>query len=120
MKIVTWNCQGAFRKKVEYILALKPDILIIQECENPDKLDFTKSFVKPKDSYWYSDNGKKGIAVFSFSDYKITLLPEFNPQFRYIIPLQLTNANDSFTLFAIWAMNNKEKRNINLKNTHSL
>lgn len=110
MKIITWNCQGAFRKKVESILALKPDILIIQECEHPDKLDFSKSFVKPNDSYWYSDGGKKGIAVFSFCEYKIKLLPEFNPQFRYILPFQLTNANASLLLFAVWAMNNKENR----------
>ncbi len=110
MKIITWNCQGAFRKKVEAILALRPDILIIQECEHPDKLDFSKSLVKPQDTYWYSDGGKKGIATFSFCDYKIKLSPEFNPQFRYIIPLELTSDSDSFTLFAVWAMNNKENR----------
>jgi endonuclease/exonuclease/phosphatase family metal-dependent hydrolase len=37
-------------------------------------------------------------------------LPEFDPQFRFIIPLQLTSTTDSFTLFAVWAMNNKENR----------
>lgn len=33
MKIITWNYQGAFRKKIEPNLTSLPDILIIQKCE---------------------------------------------------------------------------------------
>jgi hypothetical protein len=39
MKIITWNCNMAFRKKADLILAHKPDILIVPECEHPDKLN---------------------------------------------------------------------------------
>ncbi len=33
MKIVAWNAGMAFRKKIDKILPLKADILIISECE---------------------------------------------------------------------------------------
>lgn len=42
MKIIEWNCQGAFRRKNDKILLLQPDILIIPECENKDRLEFGK------------------------------------------------------------------------------
>ena len=32
MKIIGWNCNGAFRKKSKQILSMKPDILIVSEC----------------------------------------------------------------------------------------
>ncbi|HZV69922.1 MAG TPA: endonuclease/exonuclease/phosphatase family protein [Saprospiraceae bacterium] len=110
MKLISWNCQGAFRKKADYILDLKPDILVVQECEHPDKLDFSKISQQPNDSYWYGDNVHKGIGIYSFSDFKFELLEEFNPKFRYILPFRVTGKKESFLLFAIWAMDNKENR----------
>ena len=110
MRLVTWNCQGAFRKKADFILELQPDILVIQECEHPDKLKFTPTTPKPNDIYWYSDGVKKGLGLFSYSDYKFELLPDFNPEFRYVIPFRVTGNGQTFTLLAIWAMNNKENR----------
>src|SRR5690606_21910920 len=38
----------------------------------------------------------------------IELLPVYNSEFRYILPFCVTGHGDTFTLFAIWAMNNKE------------
>ena len=36
MKIVSWNCRGGFRNKIERIISLNADIYVIQESENPD------------------------------------------------------------------------------------
>ncbi len=110
MRLITWNCQGAFRKKADFILKLRPDILVIQECEHPDKLKFSPATPKPTDMYWHSDGGKKGIGIFSYSKYKFELLSCFNPEFRYVIPLRVTGNGQDFTFFAVWAMDNKENR----------
>ena len=110
MKIITWNCQGAFRKKADFLLPQRPDILVVQECEHPDKLLFSSTTQKPTDFYWHGDSTYKGIGVFSYSGFKFELLDIFNPEFRYILPLRVTRQGQTFTLFAIWAMNNKENR----------
>ncbi len=105
MRIISWNCQGAFRKKVDLVLNYNPDIIVVQECECEDNLKFNK---KPNDFFWYGNNIHKGIGVFSYSDYKFELLEIFNPVYRYIIPIHVTGYGHSFILFAIWAMGNKE------------
>lgn len=103
MKIITWNCNMAFRKKAEFILTEQPDILIVPECENPDKLIFKNDVTKPADLFWYGKNPNKGIGVFSYSDFKIELLSIHNPDFRYVLPLSVSNDKINFTIFAIWA-----------------
>lgn len=37
MKIVAWNAGMAFRKKVDKILPLQAKVLVISECEKPEK-----------------------------------------------------------------------------------
>jgi len=108
MRLISWNCQGAFRKKADLILNQNPDILIVQECEHPDKYVFNSTNKKPDSTYWYGDSRHKGICIHSFNDYKFELLPIFNPKFRYILPFRMTRHGQSFTIFAIWAMSNKE------------
>ncbi|MFT7585290.1 MAG: hypothetical protein ACI9EW_001714, partial [Cellvibrionaceae bacterium] len=36
MKIVAWNCNMAFRRKLDPLLSLQPDIAVISECAQPD------------------------------------------------------------------------------------
>jgi exonuclease III len=108
MRLITWNCQGAFRKKADIILSYRPDILIVPESEHPDKLIFSDSNPKPNCFHWYGDTIHKGIGIYSYSDYKFELLTDFIPEFRYILPFHVTGHGQTFILFAIWAMSNKE------------
>lgn len=92
----------AFRKKADPILAYQPDILIVPECEHSDKLHFTGNVPKPADTFWFGQNQNKGIAVFAFGDLKIKPLAH-NPDFKFILPLNIYNDKISWTVFAIWA-----------------
>lgn len=96
----------AFRKKADYISELSPDILVVQECENLEKLKFD---IKPTSSFWYGENPNKGVGVFSFSNYHFEALDNHNLNFKNIIPLRVFKEKKEFILFAIWTNNPKDK-----------
>ena len=94
-----------FRKKANVILAYKPDILIIPECEHPDKLRFPFDTPKAKDMLWYGTNQNKGLGIFSYGNLKLKQLTSYNPEFRMIIPIAVSDKHLRFTLYAVWANN---------------
>jgi exodeoxyribonuclease-3 len=105
MKIVTWNCNMAFRKKAEVILKHEPDILVIPECEHPDKFKFRPGIPNPTDALWFGSNQNKGLGIFSYTDFKFKLIDNYNPDFKLIVPVEARNKKNRLTLYAIWANN---------------
>ena len=108
MKIITWNCNMAFRKKADIILAHKPDILIVPECEHPDKLAFKSDTPKPSGTLWFGQNLNKGLGIFSYSDFRFNVLDIHNDSLKMIIPIAVSGGKVDFTLFAVWANNPKD------------
>src|SRR5690606_1675088 len=105
LKIATWNCKGAYRKKQKYFLEkYEPDIWVIQECEDLNKLQRQKDFQLPDNAIWFGDNPNRGISIFSRAGYDITINKDHNEAFKYIVPIKI-NGLTSLNLFAIWAMN---------------
>ena len=99
----------AFRRKANLLLAHKPDIVIIPECEHPDKLKFNHEIPLPKDVLWSGKNLNKGLGIFSYSGYKFKLHDSYIPDFRNVLPITVTGGKMDFTLFAIWANNPQDK-----------
>jgi exodeoxyribonuclease III len=99
----------AFRKKADIILEHKPDILIIPECEHPDKLKFNEGTAKPTDMLWFGTNKNKGLGIFSYSDFRFKQLDIYNPAIKMVIPIAVSGEKFDFTLFAIWANNPTDK-----------
>jgi exonuclease III len=100
-----------YRVKASKVLALAPDILIVPECENKERLNFEPLTQVPTDMLWYGSNPNKGLGIFSYSNFRIKLHEWHNPDFRMILPLLLTNGAEQYTLFAIWANNANDKNN---------
>lgn len=107
MKIITWNCQGAYRRKSHMITELQPDIAIIQECERPEKLIFPHKVTTPNTGLWFGD-AKKGIGVFSYSHYQFRLSECYLPSIRHCVPLEVYGEH-SFNMVVIWAMNDPQR-----------
>lgn len=109
MKLITWNCNMAFRKKAAFILPYNPDIAVISECESPEKLKLPTDSKLPTDILWYGTNPHKGVGIFSYGDYRFQLLDCHNPSFKNILPIAVTGGKVDFTLFAVWANNPEDK-----------
>lgn len=99
----------AYRKKADLILTHKPDILIVPECEHPNKLKFNNDTPIPTDILWYGTNQNKGLGVFSYSKYKFRLLDIHDADLKTILPIAVTDGSLEFTLFAIWANNSQDR-----------
>ncbi len=103
MRIVTWNCKGAFHKKHSVISEFQPDLLIVPEC---DKLQgIQQAFGKSPVSsfYWFGDNPKKGLAVLAYGNYAVVPHPDYDQQYHWIVPF-LVSSPIPFLLFAVWIM----------------
>jgi len=102
----------AFRKKAVLLLAHKPDILVVPECECPDKCKFDDALPKPTSVIWYGGNLNKGLGVFSYGNYNLQLLDAHKPRYKTILPIAVTGGSIDFTLFAVWAYNPADKGNV--------
>ena len=109
MKIITWNCNMAFRKKADRILAHHPDVLVVQECEHPEKINFATHRVQPTGMVWLGSNRNKGLCIFSYHGFTCTMHKQHNPSLKLIAPIKISSENTSFLLYAIWAHHPEDK-----------
>lgn len=98
MKIVTWNCNGAFRKKHHFLDKFDADLLIIQECENPSQS--TSEYRKwAKNHFWIGGNKHKGLGVFALKGQSLQKLSWESKSLQLFLPVRV---NDAFNLVAVW------------------
>ena len=107
MRLVSWNCKAAFHRKHRLICELKPDLLIVPECEKLEVSSLDFGTLSIRSFKWIGNNPRKGIAIFSFGDYQFEVLPIFNPKHRWVVPLKVSGSR-SFILLAVWAMPNSD------------
>lgn len=108
MRLITWNCQGAFRKKADAVLKYQPDILLVQECEHPDNLISNAHLSQATSMLWFGENRHKGLCVFSFNSYRLHVLDVYKEDFKIISPVAITGDELTLTLIAIWANNRND------------
>lgn len=109
MKIVTWNCNGALRKKTKEVDSLYADILVIQECENPAQS--TNEYKNWAGEYlWVGTSKDKGIGVFPKNGNRVEAL-DWNAEY-FIQGLESKSASISWKtedlkLFSPFSVNGK-------------
>jgi len=107
LKIVTWNCNGALRKKFYTLDQFNADIIIVQECENPNGIKHLEYTQWAKNYLWIGDSKNKGIGIFARHGIQLEAL-DWSNQYKdhtvkYFLPCKV---NSEFTLLAVWNHHN--------------
>jgi exodeoxyribonuclease III len=97
MRIVTWNCQMAFEKKVDALLSLNPDVAVVPECSEKSVVALQQ---RGFSTLWFGSNPHKGLGVICRDEWAIRALPQ--PEQKWIAPIEV-GAPTPFTLLAVWA-----------------
>ncbi|MGL5383354.1 MAG: endonuclease/exonuclease/phosphatase family protein [Culicoidibacterales bacterium] len=99
MRIVSWNCQGKFREKYQYIEQYDADIYVIQECEDPKQSKNEGYRLFAENSLWTGINKTKGLGVFAKLGISLENKQWENYLLRHFLPVRI---NQSFDILAIW------------------
>jgi exodeoxyribonuclease-3 len=102
LRIVSWNCGSGFHRKVGALSALAPDVAVIQECADLDTLARKSPEFVPSDTLWIGDNPNRGLAVFSFGQYRLARANAEAVAITYALPARVIGPS-TFNLVALWA-----------------
>lgn len=103
MRIVTWNCNGAFRRKLQQVDALQADILVIQECENPEASD--ADYKRWSGKYlWAGKDKSRGIGIFLRRGNSLERLDWEDQGLEAFLPVRIDGHMD---LVVVWTKKTK-------------
>lgn len=103
LRLVSWNCAGAFRRKSAALDQFDADVLVIQECEDPAVIG--GSYLEwAGDHLWLAGGRHKGLGVFACKGHALEPLDWDNGGFGNFLPCRIDGAQ---LLLAIWARDAK-------------
>jgi hypothetical protein len=99
MKVLTWNSAMRFRDKIEEVLPLQPDLMIIPECEAPEKWNNQPRLQSLNQFLWYGENKNKGLGIISLNqNLRLQLHSFIMMHFGLSYQLLLLERKNSFSL----------------------
>ena len=98
----------ALHRKLDPILNLNPDIVVLSECAKPEIVRqkcpiWNDYFQDDRAIPWIGSNKHKGVSVLAFNDYQAKLANCYDPKLRFVAPIEVSGPQ-AFNLLAIWAM----------------
>jgi exonuclease III len=103
MRVVTWNCNRAFRRKAHRIVELDPDILVVPESENP-AICKRKEWLSDFSSWrWLGDNDSQGLGLFFRRQVEVSECDWYDPAIKFIRPFRARDRGFEYTVVPVWA-----------------
>jgi hypothetical protein len=98
---VTWNCNGALRKKWRALAALQADVAIVQECEDPALTSDADYHHWAGRHLWAGKNKSKGIGIFVRPDIQLERADIDLAELELFLPCRI----NGLPLLAAWTQN---------------
>lgn len=97
MKILSYNIHKCTQAKIDRILSLGADIMVLPECARYDEISLPKDYAME----WVGDDAApwKGLGVIWNVKHEVMVVPWYHSEHKYILPLTV---DGSFLLFATW------------------
>lgn len=102
MRIVSWNCNGAFRRKFNRIGTLNADVYVIQECENPATAASAEYGDWAEHYVWAGKSDRKGVGIFVKNGLSVRALDWPSYGLEQFMPVRIA---DRINLLAVWTKN---------------
>lgn len=99
MKIVSWNCNGALRNKLNMLHSFDADIYVVQECEDPLQCKSDQYKEWAQNHAWIGTNKNRGLGVFAKPSIKIEVAPLDCSPLELFLPCTI---NENINLLAAW------------------
>ncbi|MCB8746552.1 endonuclease/exonuclease/phosphatase family protein [Rhodoferax sp. U2-2l] len=99
LRIVTWNCNGALRKKWGRLSTFKADVYVVQECEDPCQANDAAYTAWCGNHLWTGTHKNKGIGVFASSHLTLQAIPLDLGRLELFLPCIV---NSDWPLLATW------------------
>lgn len=110
MRIISWNCNMAYATKQDHILALHPDVVLLQECSEKHIKESEAPF-----AHWVGKNPHKGLGVLGFGQHIYTLSAAYTPTYPWFLPFRVED--EHLNVLGVWA-HVKERRERYVRITH--
>lgn len=100
MKIVSWNCNCAFRNKYQHLPPA--DVLIVQESESPEFLQKHSVCLPFLRHLWVGKRAHKGLSIFCNAGTDVKIADFYNEAFEFVVPVEVQRKGRRFILWAVW------------------
>lgn len=100
---MTWNCNGALRRKGHLLDRLEADVLVVQECEDPAEFgaayrDWAGNFA------WVGDLRYKGLGIFARNGRTLERLDWKSEELRLFLPVRVVGGPE---IIGVWTQATK-------------
>lgn len=103
MRLVIWNCNMSFRKKIDLIGGLDPDLAVIPEAEYSEKWYGQRGRKPLAQNQWFGQERNRGLGLYTFGKWRMSVHESYDPREPGLVPLTMREDDQEFLLLAVAA-----------------